>query len=73
MFALKTGQSGKADAARPAFFGMSFSVESIVLPRWLRRPARLIARLCDGEYSPPRYAGIAATAVFLSSSARYGA
>ena len=73
MFALKTGQSGKADAARPAFFGMSFSVESIVLPRWLRRPARLIARLCDGEYSPPRYAGIAATAVFLSSSALYGA
>ena len=44
-----------------------------MLPRWLRRPARLISRLCDGEYAPPRYAGLAATAVFLSSSVLYGA
>ena len=44
-----------------------------MLPRLLRRPARLIARLCDGEYAPPRYAGVIATAVFLSSSALYGA
>ena len=78
MFALKTGQSGKAGAPRPAFFGLSFSPESLlsgrfVLPRWLRRPARLISRLCDGEYSPPRHAGVIATAVFLSSSVLYGA
>lgn len=78
MFALKTGQSGKAGAARPAFFGLSLSPEALssgrfVLPRWLRRPARLVARLCDGEYELPRHAGILATAVFLSSSALYGA
>ena len=44
-----------------------------MLPRFLRRPARFVARLCDGEYAPPRHAGIIATAIFLSSSALYGA
>ena len=73
MFALKTGQSGEAGAPRPAFFGLSFSPENLVLPRFLRRPARFVARLCDGEYAPPRYAGVIATAIFLSSSALYGA
>lgn len=73
MFALKPGQSGKAGGPLSAFFGRSFSPENFVLPRWLRRPARLVARMCDGEYQPPRYAGVIATAVFLSSSALYGA
>ncbi|MEP9388685.1 cell division protein FtsQ/DivIB [Mesorhizobium sp. KR9-304] len=78
MFALKTGQSGKAGAPRPAFFGLSLAPEFLssgrfVLPRWLRRPARLISRLCDGEYTPPRHVGLVATAVFLSSSVLYGA
>src|SRR5690606_8879321 len=78
VFALKTGQSGKAGGPRPAFFGLSLPVGSLfpgrfVLPRFLRRPVRLISRLCDGEYAPPRYAGVIATAVFLSSSALYGA
>ena len=45
MFALKTGQSGEAGAPRPAFFGLSCRsdpfVGSLVLPRFLRRPARL--------------------------------
>jgi cell division protein FtsQ len=78
VFALKPGQSGKAGAPRPAVFGLSLPVGYLlpgrfVLPRFLRRPARLISRLCDGEYSPPRHAGVIATAVFLSSSALYGA
>lgn len=73
MFALKAGQSGETGAPRLAIFGLSFSPENFVLPRWLRRPARLVSRLCDGEYRPPRFAGVIATAVFLSSSALYGA
>lgn len=73
MFALKSGQSGEAGGPRPAFFGLSLSLENFVLPRLLRRPARFVARLCDGEYRPPRYAGVIATAVFLSSSVLYGA
>lgn len=73
MFALKTGQSGEAGGPRPAFFGLSLSPDNFVLPRWLRRPARLIARMCDGDYRPPRHAGVIATAIFLSSSVLYGA
>lgn len=73
MFALKSGQSGEAGGPRSAFFGLSLSLESFVLPRLLRRPARFVTRLCDGEYQPPRYAGVIATAVFLSSSVLYGA
>ena len=73
MFALKTGQSGEAGGPRPGFFGLSFSLENFVLPRFLRRPARFVVRLCDGEYQPRRYAGVVATAVFLSSSVLYGA
>jgi cell division protein FtsQ len=73
VFALKSEQSGRLREPRPAFFGVSLSPDNFVLPRWLRRPARLVARLCDGEYQPPRYAGVVATAIFLSSSALYGA
>lgn len=73
MSALRSGRNGKVGAARPAFLGLSFSPGNFVLPRLLRRPARFFVRLCDGEYRPPRYFGIAATAVFLSSSVLYGA
>ncbi|MCX7305237.1 MAG: cell division protein FtsQ/DivIB [Hyphomicrobiales bacterium] len=73
MFALRSGQSGKAGAAKPAVFGLSLSVGHFVLPRVLRRPVRFVGRLFDGEYQPPRHAGVAATAVFLASSVLYGA
>jgi len=70
---LKSWQNGKGGEVRPAFFGLSLPVDRFVLPRFLRRPARLVARLCEGEYELPRHAGVLATAVFLSSSALYGA
>lgn len=73
MFALRSGQGKKAGAMRPGLLGMSFSVENFVLPRWLRRPARMVARLCSGEYSPPRFSTTIATALLLSSSSLYGA
>lgn len=74
MFALRSGQGGgRGGASRPASFGMSLSPEHFVLPRWLRRPARLVARLCGGDYTPPRFAATIASAVLLSSSALYGA
>ncbi len=73
MFALKSGQGDRGGAVRPAVFGWSFSAEHFVLPRWLRRPARLVARLCGGEYSPPRFSAAIASAVLLSSSGLYGA
>jgi cell division protein FtsQ len=44
-----------------------------VLPRVLRRPARFVSRLCEGEIQPPRHFGVAATAALLSTSLIYGA
>lgn len=73
MFALRSGQGGKAGAASAARFGALVAVERFVLPRFLRRPARFVARLCDGEYQPPRHFGAAAVTVFLSTSVLYGA
>jgi len=73
VFALRSGQSGRGGAARPAAFGMSFSAERFVLPRWLRRPARLVARLVSGDYEPPRFSAAIASAVLISSSSLYGA
>ncbi len=52
---------------------MSFSSEHFVLPRWLRRPMRLFARLLSGESSPPPFAALIGTAAFLSLSGVYGA
>ena len=73
MFALRSRRNEEAGAVSSAFPGLSLSPESFVLPRFLRRPARFVARLCDGDYQPPRHFGIAATAVFLSTSVLYGA
>ena len=78
MFALKAEQGGRIGVVKAALDGLLSSAGCLssghfILPRWLRRPARLVSRMCDGEYSPPRYFGVAATAAFLSVSALYGA
>ncbi len=73
MFALKSEKGGRGSSARPSAFGMSFSADRFVLPRWLRRPARLVTRMCSGEYEPPRFFATIASAILLSSSGLYGA
>jgi cell division protein FtsQ len=45
----------------------------LILPRWLRRPARLLGRLFSGDVTAPRYAATAMTAIFLSATGVYGA
>jgi cell division protein FtsQ len=47
--------------------------ETIVLPRLLRRPARLMKRINDGEVSPPRFGATIMTAAFLGVTGIYGA
>ena len=47
--------------------------DRVVLPRWLRRPARFAGRLAEGEVAYPRFAATLGTAVFLSLSGLYGA
>nr|WP_237684097.1 cell division protein FtsQ/DivIB [Pseudaminobacter soli] len=44
----------------------------ILLPRWLRRPARLFARLGTGDFVPPRYSATMASAALLAAAGLYG-
>jgi cell division protein FtsQ len=73
VFALRWGQGRGAGAAKAASSGPSLSADGVVLPRLLRRPARLLARVNDGEFTPPPFAATIATAVVLGSFSLYGA
>ncbi|RJG44581.1 cell division protein FtsQ/DivIB [Mesorhizobium sp. DCY119] len=73
MFALRSGQVRRMGSARPGLFGMSFSIDGFVLPRWLRRPVRVLARLGKGDFTPPPFSATIASAILLSSSGLYGA
>jgi cell division protein FtsQ len=70
--ALKWGQ-GKTGAAGPALFGMPLSFDHFVLPRLLRRPVRVLARLGGGEFQAPRFCATIMSAVLIASSCAYGA
>ncbi|TIO78098.1 MAG: cell division protein FtsQ/DivIB [Mesorhizobium sp.] len=72
MSALRWGQ-GKGGEAGLSLFGLSLSFDHFVLPRQLRRPVRLLARLCDGEYEPPRFSAAILSAALLASAGAYGA
>jgi cell division protein FtsQ len=73
VFALGTGRDDRSSA--PGAHGGSFVAfqEKLVLPKWLRRPARLLKRLNSGEITPPRFAATAMTAIFLGATGAYGA
>ena len=60
MSALRSGTSGLAVA------------DAIVLPRWLRRPARALGRLTSGEIEPPRFAALIASVALIASASLYG-
>ncbi|MDX8445071.1 cell division protein FtsQ/DivIB [Mesorhizobium captivum] len=72
MSALRWGQ-GKGGGAGPALFGVPLSFDHFVLPRQLRRPVRVLARLCGGEYEAPRFSAAILSAALLASSGAYGA
>ncbi|TIN17012.1 MAG: cell division protein FtsQ/DivIB [Mesorhizobium sp.] len=72
MSALRWGQ-GKGRGTGPALFGVPLSFDHFVLPRQLRRPVRLLARLCDGEYEAPRFSAAILSAALLASAGAYGA
>lgn len=65
MFALRSGRTGSAGAGGQA--------AGFVLPRWLRRPARLLTRLGQGEFVPPPLAATMASAVLFAATGIYGA
>jgi cell division protein FtsQ len=57
---------------RSGLFGFSYSTEGFVLPRFLRRPARLLSRLTEGDITPPRYSATIMTAAFFAATGLYG-
>ena len=71
MFALRSGQSGGSVAS--AQRGLRSASDGIVLPRWLRRPARLLARVSSGEVETPPFAATIMTAALLGGFGLYGA
>ena len=73
MSALKWGQGKGKGAAGPALFGLSLSSGHFVLPRLLRRPVRILARLGVGEFQAPRFSAAMMSAVLVASSSAYGA
>lgn len=68
MLALKRGGGGRKAAARLA----PSAADGVVLPRLLRRPARVLARLSAGEFAPPRFSASAMTAALVAATAIYG-
>lgn len=73
MSALKWGQGQRKGAAGPALFGLSLSFDHFVLPRMLRRPVRVLARLGEGDFKAPPFSATILSVVLLGSSATYGA
>jgi cell division protein FtsQ len=47
--------------------------DGIVLPRLLRRPARMLGRLCDGDFAIPRFSASLLSAALLGAAGTYGA
>ncbi len=70
MFALKAGQ----DALRSAGYGRGSRAGAgdLVLPRWLRRPVRYVARLTAGEVEAPRFCALISSAALIGGFVIYG-
>ncbi|TGQ42655.1 cell division protein FtsQ/DivIB [Mesorhizobium sp. M00.F.Ca.ET.216.01.1.1] len=73
MSALKWGQGKGRSAAGSTLFGMPLSFDHFVLPRLLRRPVRVLARLSDGEFTAPPFSAAILSAVLIASGSVYGA
>lgn len=72
MFALMSGWLDKARALASGA-GQSLPASSVVLPRFLRKPARLAGRVMSGEVEAPRYSATIGTASLLAVAGLYGA
>lgn len=65
MFALTTGQDGAGGAVQAA--------RRFVLPRWLRKPARIMSRLDERLQDLPPFTAAAASALLFAATGVYGA
>lgn len=72
MPALRIGQYRGAGAGRLAGLGASLSEGGFVLPRWLRRPMRVLLRFVQGDTPAPRYSNAVLNTSFLAAAVIYG-
>ena len=72
MSALRWGHRTGGGAGGRGLPGAPFALGRFVLPRWLRRPVRVFARLGEGDLKAPPYAASVLSAAFLASSLAYG-
>lgn len=63
----------ESGAVRGALSVRALRSEGFVLPRLLRRPARVLGRLTGGDVVLPRFSASIMTATFLAATALYGA
>ncbi len=73
MFALRPGRDAKTGAPASAFGVSALSLRGFVLPWWLRRPARLLARTLDDDFRAPRFAALVSSAACIGLFSLYGA
>lgn len=73
MSALRSQQAGRKDADRSVGARAAAAWDGLVLPRSLRKPARIVGRLVRGHVAMPLYAATMATAALLSLTGIYGA
>lgn len=69
MFALKSGFDG---ASRRGFRPGERLSENLVVPKWLRRPMRMLSRMEDIEARTPRFAATGLTLALLAATGVYG-
>ena len=73
MSALRSWLGTGRGAANAAAADQPVALGGIVLPRFLRRPARLLGRMAGGDFEAPRYSASILTAGFLAVTGLYGA
>ena len=72
MSSVMSGWSREAGAVRGLSVRALWS-DGFVLPRWLRRPARVLGRFTSGEVEVPRFSATIMTTAFLAAAGAYGA
>lgn len=72
MSSVRSGRDRETGAVRGALSLRAYWSEGFVLPRWLRRPARVLGRLTGGNVAPPRFSASIMTATFLAATGLYG-
>lgn len=65
--------NGRSGAEGDGATGQPVASDGIVLPRFLRRPARLLGRLTDGDFEAPRFSASILTAALLAVAGISGA